>query len=179
MLDPLEQTKLKKNLFILRVLFGGMLVAKPIYLAMGIFIKTRLALPISLAPEALPMLRNWLILASLVLVVISLFLRQRLLKGLSPRQLQKAERQTDPQRGLHPVTPPYQTSMIISLSLVDAIGIFGFVLFLLGDSTACFYSFIAVSTLASIHFRPRLRDLERLASLLQGKVDSTLPKGLL
>ena len=62
-----------------------------------------------------------------------------------------------------PFIAKYATVVIVSLALSESIGIYGFVLFILGDSFKILYTFIAVSALAMFFFRPKKEELERLA----------------
>jgi hypothetical protein len=61
-----------------------------------------------------------------------------------------------------PFMAKYAAAVIISLALSDSIGIYGLVLFLLGDSFQTLYTFIGVSALAMIFYRPKREELERL-----------------
>jgi uncharacterized integral membrane protein len=62
-----------------------------------------------------------------------------------------------------PFIAKYVTAVIVSLALSESIGIYGFVLFLLGDGFQTLYTFIAVSALAMIFYRPKREELEKLA----------------
>jgi len=59
--------------------------------------------------------------------------------------------------------------MIVSLALSESIGIYGLVLFLLGDSFQTLYIFISISALAMFFYRPKREDLETLAIAMQTK----------
>jgi hypothetical protein len=63
----------------------------------------------------------------------------------------------------------YTTAMIVSLALSESIGIYGLVLFLLGDSFQTLYIFISISALAMFFYRPKREDLETLAIAMQRK----------
>lgn len=63
----------------------------------------------------------------------------------------------------------YTTAMIVSLALSESIGIYGLVLFLLGDSFQTLYIFISISALAMFFYRPKREDLETLAIAMQTK----------
>lgn len=56
----------------------------------------------------------------------------------------------------------YTTAMIVSLALSESIGIYGFVLFLLGDDFRTLYIFIGISALAMFYYRPKREELETL-----------------
>ena len=74
-------------------------------------------------------------------------------------------------------TPPflakYITTVIVSLALSESIGIYGFVLFLLGYNFQTLYTFMIVSALAMVFYRPKREELERLAMAYK-KADSSI-----
>jgi len=57
----------------------------------------------------------------------------------------------------------YTIAMIVSLALSESIGIYGLVLFLLGDNFNTLYTFIGVSAIAMYFFRPKGYEIEKLA----------------
>jgi F0F1-type ATP synthase membrane subunit c/vacuolar-type H+-ATPase subunit K len=57
----------------------------------------------------------------------------------------------------------YATSMIISLALSESIGLYGFVLFLLGDNFRTLYIFVGISAIALFFYRPKREEIETLA----------------
>lgn len=60
----------------------------------------------------------------------------------------------------------YSTAVIVSLALSESIGIFGLVLFVLGDSLQVFRLFVAISVAALYFFRPRREELGAYAAAL-------------
>jgi hypothetical protein len=63
----------------------------------------------------------------------------------------------------------YTTAVIVSLALCDSIGLFGLVLFMLGDSFPTLHVFIGISALAMYFYRPKREELETLATAMQTK----------
>ena len=61
----------------------------------------------------------------------------------------------------------YTAAVIVSLALSEGIGIFGLVLFVLGDSFRTLHIFIGISALAMYFYRPKSEELERLAIAMQ------------
>ncbi len=57
----------------------------------------------------------------------------------------------------------YVSIVIISLAISESIAIYGLVLFILGDDYSTLYTFILISALAMVAFRPKAAELERLA----------------
>ncbi|OGP85975.1 MAG: hypothetical protein A2Z08_06500 [Deltaproteobacteria bacterium RBG_16_54_11] len=63
-----------------------------------------------------------------------------------------------------PYIAKYATVVIVSLALSESIGIYGFVLFLLGGGFKTLYTFIGISALAMVFYRPKREEVERLAT---------------
>ncbi|HUT69287.1 MAG TPA: hypothetical protein VMW89_01310 [Desulfatiglandales bacterium] len=63
----------------------------------------------------------------------------------------------------------YTTAVIVSLALSESIGIFGLVLFVLGDSFRTLHILIGISALAMYFYRPKREELETLALAMQMK----------
>jgi len=66
-----------------------------------------------------------------------------------------------------PFIAKHATAVIVSLALSESIGIYGFVLFLLGDSFQTLYTFIGISALAMVFYRPKREEMEQLAKVYQ------------
>lgn len=62
-----------------------------------------------------------------------------------------------------PFITKYVTAVIVSLALSESIGIYGFVLFLLGGGFKTLYTFIGISALAMVFYRPKREEMEKLA----------------
>jgi F0F1-type ATP synthase membrane subunit c/vacuolar-type H+-ATPase subunit K len=62
-----------------------------------------------------------------------------------------------------PYIAKYATAVIVSLALSESIGIYGFVLFLLGGGFKTLYTFIGISALAMVFYRPKREEMEKLA----------------
>ena len=62
-----------------------------------------------------------------------------------------------------PFVGHYTSVVIISLAFSESIGIYGFVLFLLGGGFKTLYTFIGISALAMVFYRPKREEMERLA----------------
>ena len=71
----------------------------------------------------------------------------------------------------------YTSAVILSLVLSDSIGIYGLVLFMLGDSFRTLHVFIVISALAMYFYRPKREEFETLALAMQTK-DTPPPSSL-
>ncbi len=69
------------------------------------------------------------------------------------RHIQLRLNQTMP--GGNPAKNRYLVTVIVSLSLIESIGIFGFLMFILGDSFNTLYIFIGMSALGLFLYRPK------------------------
>jgi hypothetical protein len=69
------------------------------------------------------------------------------------RHIQLRLNQTMP--GDNPAKNRYLTTVIVSLSLIESIGIFGFIMFILGDSFNTLYIFTGMSALGLFLYRPK------------------------
>jgi hypothetical protein len=56
----------------------------------------------------------------------------------------------------------YTTAMIISLALCESIGIYGLLLFFLGDGFKTLYSFMVISAGGMFYYRPKREEIEVL-----------------
>jgi hypothetical protein len=74
-----------------------------------------------------------------------------------------------------PFVGHYTAVVIVSLAFSESIGIYGFVLFLLGDGFQTLYTFMVVSALAMVFYRPKREELERLAMAYK-KRDESVPE---
>jgi hypothetical protein len=81
-------------------------------------------------------------------------------------------RNTGDSKGPSSPLATYSIALIVSLALSESIGIYGLVLFLLGDSFQTLHIFIGVSALAMFYYRPKREDLESLAAAMQTKARS-------
>ena len=57
----------------------------------------------------------------------------------------------------------YTTAMIISLALCESVGIYGLLLFFLGDGVKTMYSFMVISAAGMFYYRPNREEIEELS----------------
>jgi len=110
----------------------------------------------------LDLLRTILYCASIIVLLLARYLRRRI---LSARQGGFRKTPPTPASALNQAqfVSQYPSAIIVSCALSESVGIFGLVLFLLGDSFQILYLFIFVSVIALIYFRPKREEIERLA----------------
>jgi hypothetical protein len=161
MVEAQEKVAIDKGMQTLWVIWAAMLGSLVIYifvclqLGEGLMANERTEVPIGL-------LRKILLGVTAVELIMSYYLRRFLLKGRSNTVriniIRGSSTMNQP-----PFVSHYTVAVIISLALADSIGIYGLVLFLLGDSLQVFYTFIGISALAMVFYRPRREEMERLA----------------
>ena len=110
----------------------------------------------------LDLMRNVLYGVAICTLILTHFLRKFMLAGRSgdsgPMSLNPPSRST-------PSSPigKYATAMLVSLALSESIGIYGLVLFFLGDNLRTLYIFIGIAAMAMFLYRPKREELETLA----------------
>jgi hypothetical protein len=67
----------------------------------------------------------------------------------------------------HPEITKYTTVVVITSALLESIGIYGVVLFLLARDTRLLYQLLMISAAAMIYFRPRKEKLLALAEQMK------------
>ena len=63
----------------------------------------------------------------------------------------------------------YLVTNIVSMSLIESVGIFGFVMFILGDNFNTLYIFSGLSALGLILYRPKVDEYARIVTALTSK----------
>jgi hypothetical protein len=111
----------------------------------------------------LDMIRNILFGVSIIVLVFAYFIRRRIVAVKLSSSINVPSGPASP-RNLAQFLPKYTAVMLISWALSEAVGIFGLVLFLAGDSFQNLYLFIGVSAIALIYFRPKKEEIEKMAN---------------
>jgi hypothetical protein len=138
--------ELDKELLKLKVIWFGMMGSLAIYLFIGPQIAAKLQL--SMDRSTFVTLKTVLYLFTFVIIAITRYIRKFILsgKGQYGQAIQSFE----------PITiQKYTTVMIIAWALLEGIGIFGLVLFLLGKNPTDLYLLIMISAAAMLWYRPR------------------------
>jgi hypothetical protein len=110
----------------------------------------------------LDLMKNVLYGVAISTLILTHFLRKFLLAGRSSGSESIS---------LNPPTPSAQSSpmgkygvaMLASLALSESIGVYGLVLFFVGESFRTLYTFLGISALAMFLYRPKREELETLA----------------
>ncbi|MGD9033628.1 MAG: hypothetical protein PVJ69_01915 [Desulfobacteraceae bacterium] len=109
----------------------------------------------------LDLMRNVLYGVAILTLVGTRFLRKFMLAGRpdgsGPMSLKPASPSNQSS-----LTGKYAAAMVVSLALSESIGIYGLVLFFLGESFRTLYIFLGISALAIFLYRPKREELETL-----------------
>ncbi len=145
--------ELNRRLSTLKVIWFGMLGALAIY----VFIGLRIApyVQISMDKNTFGVVKTVLYLFALIIIIITRYASRFILsgKGQSGQATQSFE----------PLTlQKFTTGIIVAWALLDCIGIFGLVLFLLGKNAMDLFLLVAISAAAMFWYRPKKEDLVNL-----------------
>nr|BAJ07023.1 putative uncharacterized protein [uncultured bacterium] len=160
---------IKRVLRTLRLLWAAMLFSLCIYLIIGHYMKGQLILSAS-ANLALDKLRIVLYAISILTITSIKYIRGFLLSR--PSDIVRTVRMTGPLQ--HPVFSKYTTSMIVSLALAESVGIYGFVLSMIGGKPIDLYLLLLVSAATMYYYRPREDELAALLSQYQRQPNKSL-----
>ena len=110
----------------------------------------------------LNLVRNILLGVSAAVLIATRFIRRLILSRPSDQAAAAALASSAAQ--INPaIYAKYTTAMIVALALSESIGVFGLVLFFLGDSFKTLYTFTGISAVAMFYYRPEREEIEALA----------------
>jgi hypothetical protein len=157
MLGRVEPEQLKSDLAIPWAIVGIMLVMLVAYVTVCIIFGDQIQTPL---PEA----QRVLIRTILYVVAIVTFPMTNLI-----RHIQVRLNQTMPYSHNRPgieAKNRYLVTVIVSMSLIEAVGVFGFVMFILGDSFNTLYIFSGLSALGLFLYRPKVDEYAEIVEAL-------------
>lgn len=161
MLDPGEREALTKGFRIIRLTWAALLFSLLVYVLICHVGGEEIRAAVS--PDfPRELLRNILYFIAVAELIIAYFLRKFILKPTVSRP-QSSFIQHEQDGGIGVVVSKYMVAVLVSLAISESIGIYGLVLYLLGDELQTLYIFVAVSALAMFYFRPKMEELEQLA----------------
>jgi F0F1-type ATP synthase membrane subunit c/vacuolar-type H+-ATPase subunit K len=157
----------QNQLSVLWIIWGAMVVSLCIYVLICHLVGDGIRQ--SVDPDfPLDLLRNILYAVGIFTLFLAHFLRRFI---LAPRSggTGSMSSKPPPLKEQSPVIGKYTSAMLLSLALSESIGIYGLVLFFLGDSFQTLYIFIGISALGMFHYRPKPEEIEKLAVAMQTK----------
>jgi hypothetical protein len=152
-----EPVQLKSDLFLPWLIQGVMLASLVVYVIVCITLGDQIQQP-------LPEVQRVLIRTILYVVAIVTFPMTNLL-----RYIQLLLNQTMPFSNLDPegeAKKRYLVTVIVSMSLIESVGIFGFIMFILGDNFNTLYIFTGLSALGLFLYRPKPEEYARILEVL-------------
>ncbi len=157
----------QNQLAVLWIIWGAMLVSLGIYVLVCHLVIDGIRQAVE-SDFTFDMLRNILYGVSIFTLFLAHFVRRFI---LAPRSVGSGSRssQPPPLEDKSAVVGKYTIAMLLSLVFSESIGIFGLVLFFLGDSFQTLYIFIGISALGMFHYRPRREEIEKLTAALQSR----------
>ena len=164
MLDQAEREKLGKGMMVLWIIWGAMLASLGIYIVVCYFIGQQYEPAVS---ENFPfeLMKNILYVISLATFILIHFLRMQMIRVRAGGPPGAPEGSEDTEA--HPAYGRYAVAVIVSMALADSIGIYGVVLFLLSLDYKVLYSFVVISAVAMVFYRPKFEELENMAIVLK------------
>ena len=157
MLGRVEPVQLKSDLFLPWLIQGVLLASLVVYVIVCITLGDQIQQPL---PEA----QRVLIRTILYVVAIVTFPMTNLL-----RYIQLRLNQTMPFTSIDPegeAKKRYLVTVIVSMSLIESVGIFGFVMFVLGDNFNTLYIFTGLSALGLFLYRPKVHEYAGIVEAL-------------
>jgi hypothetical protein len=171
MLEAQEQAAINKGMRNIWVIWAAMLGSLFIYIFIchqpGVEFKG-----VGVSDFSIGLLRNIFFGAGAAALLMGYFMRKSMLSIRTEIPKQKPVERMVKWDG-PPFIAKYATAVIVSLAFLESIGIYGFVLFLLGDSFQTLYTFIVVSALAMVFYRPKREELEKLVLAYKKRDEST------
>ena len=155
--DRIEPEQLKSDLILPWVIVGIMLVTVVGLVSVCIIFG-------GLIQQPLPEAQRVLIRTILYVVAIVTFPMTNLI-----RHIQLRLNQTMPYSNEAPIgvaKKRYLVTVIVSLSLIESVGIFGFVMFILGDNFNTLYIFAGLSALGLFLYRPKVNEYASIVEAL-------------
>ena len=152
-----EPVPLKSDLFLPWLIQGVLLASLVVYIIVCITLGDQIQQPL---PEA----QRVLIRTILYIVAIVTFPMTNLL-----RYIQLRLNQTMPFSNIDPegeAKKRYLVTVIVSMSLIESVGVFGFVMFVLGDNFNTLYIFTGLSALGLFLYRPKVHEYSGIVEAL-------------
>ena len=172
MLEAQEKEAVNKGMLTLWVIWGAMLGSLFIYIVVCHVLGEEIRGDFAEPGFPFKLFRNILYGVVAVELLIIYYLRKFMLKGRPSTAKADMPGRSSSLNKLSFVGQ-YTAIIIISLAIADSIGIYGLVLYLLGGDFKTLYTFIIVSALAMVFYRPRREELEKLAMAYRKRDEST------
>jgi hypothetical protein len=165
MLEPEESKAIDKGMRVNWLIWAGMLYSLFAYVLVCYLLTKggqHIVRDEEWSDSAVQLLRNVLYGVALLELILSSYLKKNFLKVRPLAHKKNIVKQTS-----HLNQPPYMgqynVAVIILLVISDSIGIYGLLLFSLRGDFRTLYTFIIISALAVFFYRPKRKEMEKLA----------------
>lgn len=137
-------------LAVLKIIWLALLGSLAVYVVVGRLVAPGLKSPLS--AETLPVMRTALYGLGFVTLMAAAYVRRLMLAARGPAAASIQAR---------PLSMPqkYSSAVIASLAMSESVGIYGLVLFLLGQNARDLYLLVGISAAAMFYFRPGKEEL--------------------
>jgi hypothetical protein len=143
----------KKQINIIRIIWASMLGTLAVYVLIACMFGGQIKADIG--PDIpVGLIKNILILVSAVEIVAAGFIRRFILTIRKPADASR-------------IAKRYVAAVIVSLAMSESVGIYGLILFLIGEGFPTLYTFIALSAGAMIFYRPKTDEFEQFVAVEQ------------
>jgi len=173
MLDRVAPEQLKSDLKLPWVIQGFMLATLVAYVIVCIAFSDQIQQPLPEAQRVL--IRTILYVAAIVTFPMTNLIRYIQLRLNQTMPLSHVAPEIDDcmdaggratQGALAEAKKRYLVTVIVSMSLIESVGIFGFVMFILGDNFNTLYIFSGLSALGMFLYRPKMDEYVRIVEAL-------------
>jgi hypothetical protein len=161
-----EKGLFERQLQVMWIIWGGMLVALVAYVLICLLWGD--SLQQSASPFPVDLMRDVLYGIGMLTLILTHFLRKFMLSGRSGGSGPMSSETPSPS-DQSAVAGKYVTAMLVSLALSESIGIYGFILFMLGGDLGTVLIFNGIAAMAMFIYRPKREELETLSIAMQTK----------
>jgi F0F1-type ATP synthase membrane subunit c/vacuolar-type H+-ATPase subunit K len=165
MIDPREREVLDKAMKINWVIWAAMVSSIGIYILVAHLTEGKIRVGAGIG-EVFGLLRTVLLIIGIAELLLIPLIRRLMLRpsSLTPVQGATAVALT-PQS--HPAAARYTSALIVSLAIAESVAIYGLVLFFLSGNFGTLYLFAALGASGMIVSRPKVDELEHLATRMK------------
>jgi hypothetical protein len=158
LMEESQKGTVENKLLVMWIIWGAMVGSLVIYIVICNLIGDQIRRPIG-SSFPLVLLRNILFGIGIVALIATHFIRKLILRKPPGHPGSVSTPQPSPQ-DLAKIYSKYTIAMIISLALCESVGIYGLVLFFLGDSFQAMHAFMIISGAGMFYYRPKREEIE-------------------
>jgi hypothetical protein len=160
-MDTSQKGTVENKLLVMWIIWGAMVGSLVIYIVLCNLIGDQIRQPVG--PEFPLVLMSKILFGIGIVTLIAIHFIRRFILGKpsgSPGAVPIS--QPSPQDPAESYAK-YTNAMIISLALCESVGIYGLILFFLGDSFQTMYTFMIISAAGMFYYRPKREEIEALS----------------